>query len=179
MTRTSDRTGHRAGGAMSILMLLTVSAGLAAGTSRNVYASDSPTGVLIAEATPAPETNSEPTRADEPMAHVDARIATLHKQLQITAAQEPQFKAFADVMRSNAQAMNALFQERSRSTDNTAVTRLRWYAQLTEAHAEALKKLVPVFDALYQGLSEKQKATANTVFDEIRVRRPAHKAKQS
>lgn len=172
MTRMKDRRGHVTAGAMSILMVLSVSAGLAAGTARSAYAGS--TGVQIAETTPAPEAAAEPTQAKSPMAHLDARIERLHRQLQITADQEPQFKAFADVMRGNAQAMHALFQERGKKTDHTAVANLHWYAQLTAAHAEALNKLVPAFDALYQSLSDKQKEIADKVFDEFGARRRPH-----
>lgn len=181
MTRTSDRTARAAAGAMSILVLLSVSAGLVAGVSRNAGASGSSAGGLMAQAAPAPaapggpapETRGEPTQPDGPVARVEARISELHEQLHITPAQEPQFKAYADVMRSNAQAMQALFQQRAQSTDNmTAVTTLRWYAQLTAAHADALSKLIPVFETLYQRMSDGQKKAADAVFEELRQRRP-------
>jgi len=112
---------------------------------------------------------------------VDARISELHKKLQITAAQEAQFKAYADVMRSNAAAMQVLFQERAPSTGPSAVdnadNRLHWYAKLTAAHAEAVGKLVPVFDTLYQSLSDQQKKIADGLFrQQLQQRRPAHKA---
>lgn len=175
MTRMTDPRRHVTAGTMSILMVLSVSAGLVAGTVRSAYAGS--TGVLIAETTAAPEAAADPAQAKSPMAHVDARIEKLHKQLQITAEQEPQFKAFADVMRGNAQAMHALFQERGKKTDHTAVANLRWYAQLTAAHAEGLNKLVPAFDALYQSLSDKQKETADQVFDEFGARRRPHHAR--
>ena len=175
MARMNDQTRRAMGTAMSALMVLMVSAGLVVGASRAAYAGDAPAGVLIADATPTPEAAGGSTQANMPMAHLDARIAKLHKQLRITADQEPQFKAFTDAMRGNAQTMHVLFQERGKSDDHTAVGHLRWYAKLTAAHAEALNKLVPVFEALYQSLSDKQKETANKVFDEFGVRRPSHR----
>jgi hypothetical protein len=79
-------------------------------------------------------------------------------------------------MRANAQTMQTLFDERSKEADVSAVARLRWVARLTGAHAENLNKLVPVFEALYQILSNQQKKAADTVFEEIRQRRTARRA---
>ena len=112
--------------------------------------------------------------------YVEARITELHKKLRITTEQEPQFKAYADVMRSNAAAMQALFQERAQGTGTSgadnASNRLHWYAKLTAAHADAIAKLVPVFDALYQSLSDQQKKTADETFERLRQRRAPHRA---
>jgi periplasmic protein CpxP/Spy len=112
--------------------------------------------------------------------HVDGQIATLHRKLGITAEQEPQFKAYADVMRGNAEAMDALFKERAQSTGpnpaDAADSRLHWYARLTAAHAEGVGRLVPVFDALYQSLSDQQKKTADAVFQRnLQQRRTPHR----
>jgi periplasmic protein CpxP/Spy len=112
--------------------------------------------------------------------HVEARITELHKKLGITPDQDPQFKAYADVMRSNAETMDALFQERAQSTGTSAAdaadNRFHWYARLTAAHAEAVGKLVPVFDALYQSLSDQQKKTADALFQHyLQQRRMPHR----
>ena len=167
MTPMGDRTARAAAGAMSILILLFLSAGMVAGASRNADASSLLAGGLVAQAAPAgatlgasslpPQTPGQSTQPAGPVTHVEVRIADLHQQLHITSAQEPQFKAYADVMRSNARAIEALFQQRTQNTDRSAPARLRWYAQLTAAHAEAISKLVPVFDTLYQDLSNEQK----------------------
>jgi protein CpxP len=182
----SDRTAHAAAGAMSILVLLSVSAGPVAGASRNADASGQPASGLMAQAapapampgaaSPAPQTPGQPMPPDGPVARVEVRISELHKQFHITPAQEAQFTAYADVMRSNAQAMQALFQERAQSPDTTAITQLRWYTRLTTAHGEALTKLVPVFETLYQSLSDQQKKATDKVFEQIRQRRSARQA---
>lgn len=132
----------------------------------------------LAQATTASTTSApaaSPTANREPAAHVEARIADLHKRLHITADQEPQFKAFADVMRANAQSMEALFHERAQHRDRTAMGQLHWYAQLTTAHAEALNRLLPVFDALYGSLSDTQKKAADAAFVPLRQSRPPHR----
>jgi periplasmic protein CpxP/Spy len=114
------------------------------------------------------------------MEHVEARITELHDKLRITSDEEPQFKAYAEVVRSNARAMDALFEERAQSTDSKAAEpadkRLHWYARLTTAHAEAVGKLVPVFDALYQDLSDEQKKAADALFrHELQQRRTPYR----
>jgi periplasmic protein CpxP/Spy len=160
-------------------MILTLAVS-AAGLSPNAGAGTKSEGVILAQAQSAgptpgtPGTAPQPAARRGPIALVEARITALHKELGITEAEEPQFKAYADVMRSNAQAMQLLFQERAQSPDRTAIGELRWYAKLTAAHAEAVGKLVPVFDALYQSMSDKQKRVADVVFAELR-QRPARR----
>lgn len=130
----------------------------------------------LAQATPAPGAASPAPAAMPPAPNVvapnahgpagmaDAWIADLHKKLQITTAEEPQFTALADVMRANAQSMDALLSERETDTDRTAVASLHWYERLTDAHAESLKKFVPAFEALYTVLSDSQRKTADAMF---------------
>lgn len=137
----------------------------------------------LAQAAPAPAvTDQTPARprARRAMVHqppsfaalTDFRIADLHKRLQITAAQEPQFNAMAEVMRANAQSADDLLHEESQETDRTAVSGLRWYERLTEGHAQALHKFVPAFAALYGVLSDSQKKTADGIFQRIGLRPP-------
>jgi len=169
MTATRNHGSRLAmGGALSAFLLLT-----------------SPASLL---AQSAPATPSQPVQLADakgahsrsPVEHVEARIAELRKKLRITSTQEPQFKAYADVMRSNAEAMDALFQERAQKTGtsaaDTADNQLHWYARLTAAHADAVAKLVPVFDALYQSLSDQQKKAADAIFQEhLQQRRMPHR----
>jgi hypothetical protein len=49
--------------------------------------------------------------AQPPGNPVEGQIADLKKQLGITAAQQPQFDGFAQAIRQNAQAMDALMQQ--------------------------------------------------------------------
>jgi hypothetical protein len=122
MTHISDCAAHAAR-ARSVLVFLLVSAGLVAGSSITADAGGSPRRGLMAQAAPAPSTpgtsspaakipgQQAPTRG--PATLVEARISDLREQLHITPAQEAQFKAYADVMRDNAQAMHVLFQQRA------------------------------------------------------------------
>jgi periplasmic protein CpxP/Spy len=186
MTHINDRTTHASARAVSVVVFMLASAGLVAGSSITADAGGSPGGGLMAQAAPAPATPDasspapkvpgQQTPTSGPAALVEGRISELHQQLHITPAQESQFRAYADVMRDNAQAMHALFQQRAQNTDTSAVSMLRWYAQLTAAHAEAVGKLVPVFEALYQSMSDKQKKAADAVFQQLRQRRAPRRA---
>ncbi len=179
------RTGKRAAktpalGAMAVLCLLAASMlPVGSAVARNL-----PTD-LLAQAAPAPANTVQGSRSSAttsplspraPIEEVEGRIADLHRRLLITPAQEPQFKAYADDMRANAQKIQTLFDERAKETDMSAVGRLRWVARLTRAHADNLDNLIPVFEALYQTLSDRQKQLADSAFEEIRQRRPAQRA---
>jgi len=126
-------------------------------------------GPAVAQASPAPAASTPMPQgfADE----VEIKIAELHRALHIVPSQEALFDAYADAMRSNAQAMYALFVQRARITDFSAPVLLRWYAQLTAAHAEAVNKLIAPLDALYQSLSPEQKQAADRHFEQLSARR--------
>ena len=98
-------------------------------------------------------------------ARVEERIAYLHSQLKITAAQEPQWKTFAEVMRTNAQNMGRLFRQRTQAEQTqSAVDNMRQYAEIAQAHADDMKQLVDAFDPLYNSFSPEQKKVADTTF---------------
>jgi len=199
MRGMSDRSAKAAAaGALSVFILLASSSALFAEMPRAAAPRDLGSSQLMAQAAPAspgattaaPATPSQSAHHHRRVAHrhgmmapsdpakyVEARISDLHKRLHITTEQEPQFKAYADVMRSNAQAMQALFQDRAQSGGVNALDRLRWYAKLSAAHADQVGKLVPPFEALYQSMTDEQKKIADKVFEQIRQRRPAHRVR--
>ena len=131
-----------------------------------------PAQVMVAQATspPAPAaTSSVPGPARPAKAsgvdRVEARITMLHSTLNITPAQEDLWKNVTEVMRDNANTMDALTRARAdKAKTMTAVEDLKSYAEITDAHADGLKKFVPVFEALYASMSDAQKANANTMF---------------
>lgn len=103
-----------------------------------------------------------------PMQHVEDRIKTLHEKLKITSAQEPQWDAVAQAMRDNANAIHALIEERHQNAKTmTAVDDLESYEKITDQHADGLKKLIPVFQTLYDTMSPEQKANADKVFGQF------------
>jgi len=139
-----------------------------------------PTAAPMApSATPAaPATKAAPTKTSKRLSGVDARIASLHKKLKITAAQEQQWQQVAQVMRDNAAQIEQMVKERDAKLKTmTAVDNLQTYSDVAQAHADGLKKLVPVFDTLYGSMSDAQKKTADAVFRGIAEHHAAaHKA---
>ena len=109
--------------------------------------------------TPGKPPGAAPGQSDQ----VEHQIADLQKKLHITAAQQPQFDAFAEAMRQNAQAVDALMRQQEQNRSANAVEALRAAAQLAEADAEGLKRLVPALQALYDSLSDQQKRLADAV----------------
>jgi hypothetical protein len=102
------------------------------------------------------------TSTDNP---VEARIKELHDELKITQAQEDLWSNVSQVMRDNEKAMESLHKARSENAKTmTAVEDVKSYAGIAEAHADGLKKFVPVFEALYNSMSDEQKKNADTIF---------------
>lgn len=102
---------------------------------------------------------------DAHMDRTELRIKDLHSELKITAAQEVQWAKVAQAMRDDAKTMDALTQERfDHAKDMTAVDDLKSYGDITEARADGVKKLTPVFADLYSSMSDAQKKQADAVF---------------
>ena len=133
-------------------------------------ASLSMSGVFAQSAAPAASAtaaaaSSADVRAAQHQQRVEERITWLHTQLKITPEQEPQWKTFADVMRSNGQTMGGLYKQRM-ETENTrnALDDMKQYAQIAQAHADDMQKLVAAFEPLYTSLSPEQKKLADQTF---------------
>ena len=96
---------------------------------------------------------------------VENRIKELRAQLHITAAEEPQWNQFAEVMRDNAREMDQTLMQRGQQFQTmNAVQNLQSYGQLAEAHAQRVQKLIPAFENLYNAMPEQQKQLADQVF---------------
>lgn len=106
--------------------------------------------------------------AAEKDSHADRaelRVKDMHSKLKITPEQEAQWAKVAVVMREDAKNMDALTQARMDHTkDMNAVDDLKSYGEITEAHADGIKKLIPVFSDLYASMSDAQKKAADTLF---------------
>lgn len=103
---------------------------------------------------------------------VDGLIEHLHDVFKITPAQESLFQKLADVMREDADAMSALAKKRADGAKTmTAPDDLKSYSEISEAHAEGAKKMIPAFQALYDSMSADQKRAAD---DEFREHYAAH-----
>ena len=96
---------------------------------------------------------------------VEMRIKDMHAKLKITQAQEDQWHKVTEVMRASAKAMDTLTQARfEHAKTMTAVDDLKSYGEITDAHADAIKKFTPVFATLYTGMSDAQKKDADEMF---------------
>jgi periplasmic protein CpxP/Spy len=108
-----------------------------------------------------PPSAAKPARANP----VEARIKALHAELKITAAQEPQWSAVAQVMRDNAMAVSALIEDREQKAKTmTAIDDLHAYQAVAEAHETGVKKLTVAFEGVYGVMSDAQKKNADAVF---------------
>jgi hypothetical protein len=101
-------------------------------------------------------------------AHMDRaemRIKDLHAKLEITPAQEELWSKVAQVMRDNAKTVDALTQARvEHAKDMNAVDDLKSYGEITDAHADGIKRLTTEFAVLYAAMSDAQKKEADTLF---------------
>src|SRR2546423_13127653 len=120
-------------------------------------------GAVLQLAQAGPGSRGAPAAPQAGGSDVDRQIADLKKQLKITPQQEPQFNAFAEVMRSNEQDLDKLMQQGSANRQPNAVEELKQAQQLTETQAAGLKRLVPALQALYDTLSDQQKKVADQV----------------
>ncbi len=98
-------------------------------------------------------------------ARVETRIKDLHTKLKITPAEEEQWAKVTDVMRENAKRMDELNGARATNANTmTAVDDLKSYGEITDAHADEIKKFTAAFEPLYAGMSDAQKAEADAIF---------------
>ena len=68
-------------------------------------------------------------------------------------------------MRDNAQSMDQTFRHRVQTMSAmTATENMQSYAQLATTNAQDVQNCVPVFQALYDSMSDAQKRTADQVF---------------
>jgi hypothetical protein len=96
---------------------------------------------------------------------IEKYITNLHAQLKITPDQEAQWKQVADVMRQNSAAMQAATKDYAENAKNmSAVDDLKSYQKIVQTHQDALQRLVPAFQTLYDSMPDAQKKTADQVF---------------
>ena len=114
-------------------------------------------------------------RGETLQALVEQRIADLHSQLHITSQQSQPWDQFAQVMRENAKEMDTLYRQRGEKFGSmSAVQNMQSYAEIEEQRAQQTQKLVPAFQALYDSMSDQQKADADRVFRFRSARAEAH-----
>jgi protein CpxP len=108
-------------------------------------------------------------------AGIEALIQHLHDSLRITQAQEPQWLGVTRVIRENAATMNTLAEERAEHAQTaTAIDDLKSYAQISQAHATGTKRMLSVFQALYDSMSPEQRQAADAEFRGRLQEQPRH-----
>jgi periplasmic protein CpxP/Spy len=163
MLKTFERPGRMLA-ATALLGALVVAAPTYAQTPSPA---PSPTPTTAAP-TAAPAHKTPAKAAAKPMTReewVEAQIVAQHRQLMITADQEPKWAAFAQVMRDNAQKLDTLHQQRrDNQSSMSAVDDLRSYRDIAQARAEEAQALVTAFESLYDSMTPDQKKNADTMF---------------
>ena len=114
---------------------------------------------LAASDNPGKKTSARASKVDR----TEARIKDLHARLKITPEQEDLWNKVTQVMRDNAKAMDTLNRARFEKA-MTAVEDLKSYSEIAQSHADGLKNFVPVFEELYNSMSDDQKKDADTLF---------------
>ena len=125
--------------------------------------------MVLAHPTPSRAASPEPGMATtgrvSKVDRVETRIKELHAKLKITPAQEELWNNVTKVMRDNAETMEALIKARSeKASTMNAVDDLKSYSEIAEAHADGLRKFIPVFEPLYDSMTDAQKKDADTLF---------------
>ncbi|HXQ52889.1 MAG TPA: Spy/CpxP family protein refolding chaperone [Stellaceae bacterium] len=127
----------------------------------------SPAQAQSAPVMPAPNAAKHHRGKRAQVDRIEARITSLHAELKLTPAQEPQWQAVAQVMRDNAHKIDAAVHARAEQRGTmSAVDNLSTYSAIVDAHATELHQLVPAFQALYATLSDAQKKNADAVFNQ-------------
>jgi protein CpxP len=119
-------------------------------------------GIVLSSSLPVAAAGSK--AKPEQAGLVEARIKQLHSDLHITAAQEAQWSPVAQMMRDNGKAMEDLRKQRVDAKSLGAVDELKSYAAAIDAHADGVRKFIPLFQSLYDSMSDAQKKTADSVF---------------
>jgi protein CpxP len=109
-----------------------------------------------------------------PSERVEARLAEAKTKLKITAAQEAQWNAFADVTRKHARAadenVKAMRDGKRTQERLTAVQRMERRQQMAASHAQRLTEVIAAAKPLYAALSTEQK----TIADDMLTPRRGH-----
>lgn len=94
----------------------------------------------------------------------DQQFVQFKARLGIIPAQQPQFDAFAQVMRQNAAARDAFVRRNPPGRRRDALDPLRVQAEAAEIDARGLQRLLSAFQSLYAALSPQQKQAADQLF---------------
>jgi hypothetical protein len=121
-------------------------------------------------ASPSTASSTAAATAKPAARSVEARIKSLHDQLKITSAEEPQWDAVAQAMRDSANNTATLIADRNKKAKSmTAIDDLHSYRAILQSHLDGIDKLTSAFQTLYASMPDAQKKNADAVFS----RRPS------
>jgi hypothetical protein len=124
--------------------------------------------IFFANANPSFASDKKKSSASAETSAVDStesRIKQLHGAIKITEGQEELWKNLTQVMRENAKEMDALTKDNTQKIKTmNAVEHIKFHSQITETQLSQQKKFIPVFEALYAGMSDEQKKITDTIF---------------
>ena len=107
--------------------------------------------------------------AETPRKDIEARLAEMKTQLKIMPVQEPQWNAFADVLRRQARAMDETMQNRKpERRDGTAIERLERRQQFLADASVRTNDVLAAAKPLYASFSPEQKKVADDILDRDR-----------
>jgi hypothetical protein len=105
-------------------------------------------------------------------------LAQLHGSLRITAAEEPLWNSFAQVMRDDAYTLGQAYRgRREKLRSMTAIEDLDSYISVEQARLDGLKRTSAAFSALYAQMPPDQQKVADALFLEDLPGGPHHRAK--
>ena len=97
-----------------------------------------------------------------PFEHAEGRIAFLKTELRITDAQTPQWNAFADTLRANAKAHQAMHEQMAKGgMPSSWLERLAFQQKAMSTRLDGLKALETAAKPLYAVLTDDQKKLAD------------------
>lgn len=100
-----------------------------------------------------------------PLKRTEVCISNVKKSLKITMEQEEMWNDLVEIMRENAKEMEELIKDRAdRVKTMSAVEDLKSYSEILDAHAEGMKRSIPAFEKLYDGMTDEQKEDADFLF---------------
>ena len=148
----------------ALLAVLLLAAGpVVAQTATPAPGTPAPATSTPASAAPKAATSKATTATAE--ARVNQRIAQMHQRLKITPDQEAAWNGFAQVMRDNVTSTDQAYKARSASIATfSAPDNMRNFAEIEQARAQGIQNLATAFQKLYDGMSDEQKKTADTLF---------------
>jgi hypothetical protein len=95
--------------------------------------------------------------------HIEGRLAFLKAELKITDAQLPLWNVFAQAMRDNATAIQAVPHTMGKNNAATLPDKLAARETMLAARLETARKLKAAADPLYMALDTDQKKTADEI----------------